>query len=157
MTEDNLAIYMPDEDIDRVEIGKELDFRFRPLVGKIANKNIKAGLLLSNMPLEEMKDDGSNARWVYYPFDQFINGDRLEGDFDDLIRILAECAITTEGDAISRFVCAFEGVVTKSRRSRLRESVSASISLSGPSIGIKLGQFVSIFSSKNSVRTNIYD
>jgi hypothetical protein len=49
------------------------------------------------------------------------------------------------------------GVITKSRRSRLLDTISVSMSVSGPNIGIKPRQFASIFKSKNSVRTNIYD
>jgi hypothetical protein len=60
MTDNQLAIYMPDEDIDRIKIGKELDLKFMPLVNKVKNgEYIKAGLFLSNIPLEEMQDDGS--------------------------------------------------------------------------------------------------
>jgi hypothetical protein len=117
---------------------------------------IKAGLLISDKPLEAMNDDGSDARWVYYSFDEFIKESGLSGEFDGLLDALAECAKPADDDVISRFVVAFEGVVTKSRRSKMIDSLSISISLSGPSIGIKPGQFASIFSSKGNVITNVY-
>ncbi|MGO8917178.1 MAG: hypothetical protein ACLQJR_14830 [Stellaceae bacterium] len=155
MTEERLAILMPDEDIDRQRIGEDLDTRFSKFVEKIRGQDmVKGGLLVSDTPLERMSGDGSNARWVYFGFDEFIKDGRLDGGFDKLIHGLVECANSDEGDTISRFVAAFRRVAAKRRGAKLAEATSVSISLGGPSIGVNTGKLAELFKSSKSVRTN---
>jgi hypothetical protein len=153
-TPGKLAISMPDEQVDQYKIGQDLEFRFHPLVEELDQRQkIKCGLFIVNMPLNRLDPDGSNARWVYYGFDEFIEAGGLKPEFQKLLAALAACANTSDKNhTISRFVYTFEGARTKINRAKLNDSLS--LSLSGLSVGI--GKFIGLFQNDHSVLTNIY-
>ena len=156
-TEGRMAILMPDQAIDSHQVGKELNHRFRPLVDKIVGRgSMKSGILISDVPLEEMDSDGVNARWVYCGFDGFIEGGTLDTDFPELMTRLGACANSQQPeDIISRIVAALMSSDAQARRSRLTKALTASASLSGPSFGIRPGDLIDIFRRKGRVVTNI--
>jgi hypothetical protein len=161
LTKSQIAILMPDEDIDRMAIDLELrqtlpgllPAKIYPLPG-----GSPCGLLFSNKPLREMGKDGSASRWAFFLLNHFIlNDDRLDAvNFEKLMRAIVECSKLTEGDPVSRLVYAFEGEKQRSIRKKLTDAVSFSVSTGGPGLSIKPGEFAWLF--KNGiVTTNIYD
>jgi hypothetical protein len=157
-TPGKLAISMPDDKVDQHQIGEQLTTHFAPLVnGLDRGQGIRCGVFIVNIPLNRLEPDGSNARWVYYGFDEFIEAGGLKPGFERLMTALAQCANLSEEDTISRFVWTFEGTRTKINRAKLADAISLSMSLSGfPSIGVSIGKLVGLFKNDNSVITNIY-
>ena len=153
-TPGKLAISMPDDKVDQYKIGEQLEFRFSPLIQELDQRqNIRCGIFIVNMPLHRLDPDGSNARWVYYGFDEFIEAGGIKPGFEQLMKALEKCANSADAeDTISRFVYAFEGVRTKINSAKLTDSLS--LSFSGLSVGI--GKFIGLFKNDNSVITNIY-
>jgi hypothetical protein len=153
-TTEKLSILMPDEKLDKNQIGKDLEFRFWPLMDELRKgaMSIKCGLFISSIPFSQMEPNGSNARWIYYGFDEFIETGGMKPSFGGLLEKLAKAANSDDGDPISRFVYVFEGARTSINRAKLVETLS--LSFSGPSVSI--GKLIGLFRNDNSVITNVY-
>ena len=149
---------MPDDKVDQHQIGEQLTAHFAPLVnGLDRGQGIRCGLFIVNMPLNRLEPDGSNARWVYYGFDEFIETGGIKPGFERLMTALAQCANLSEEDAISRFVWTLEGARTKINLAKLADVISLSLSMApGFGVGISIGRLIGLFKNDHSVITNIY-
>ena len=87
-TAERAAAFMPGAEVDADRIGEQLDRKFSQLVhGQLSRKNIYLGLWVLDMPLEDVNDDGRNARWAFFRFDSSL---QLLGEKVDLERFMAE-------------------------------------------------------------------
>ena len=155
-TKEQLAILMPDEQIDQKQVGGELDLKFRPLVDRLSKGGMICGLLILNKSLSSAKPNCSDARWVYIPFDKFIVAGGIKPEFSSFLGIIGESAREVKEDPIGQLVFALEGERTASSRRRFLNIPTASMSATGPSIGISLRSILDIFAEGKSIITNVY-
>ena len=156
-TKSQLSILMPDGEIDKHEVGQQLDTRFRPLVDRLSSGGMRCGLLIANMPLATMAEDGSNARWVYLSFDDLLSDSDVKAEFHKFMALLAECAMQKGGDPIARFVLAQDDRRIRKNWNKFARLISPSASASGPALSLSFGELARFFTRDNSIVTNLLD
>jgi len=145
-TKKSLAFYAPVGAVDTGSIGDELNHRFSPMVKKIGW--VDFGFLFTDRRLEDLDDDGANARWAFFKFSKELS---LLGHNIQVDKFLAQCVLLIKGSS-DPVQAIFLGVLKETRPDILS---GVSVSLSGPSLS--MGALRRLRASRDFVVTNIWD